>query len=535
MRRAFEHPLAPALGCALFGVVYLIVQPATADMAAHSYRTWLFEQEGLTVWNAQWYGGHHVLGYSLLFAPLAAQIGPALVGVASAVVAVLCFAPLARAGAPSRTSAALATWLFAAGLLSNVTIGRMPFLLGVALAMLAWYCETRCPRLHWRIGSVVLALCAMWASPVAGAFLLLAAAATLLAGGRAAWGTAARLALPALFAGVTLYMLFPEGGTDRFTALTFWPMLALSTAAVALLAPRRRVIWAAGLLYLVVLVGAFAVPSPFGQNALRLGVLAGPSALAIAARRRVPIAALAVVGIGLVYLQWLPAVRAVAEAQGDPSTQPAFQDEARNFLEKVAKPGERVEVALTQNHWEAADIAKVVPIARGWERQLDQKANPIFYDRNKLTAAAYHRWLRDNSVFWVALPNAPLDFSAKQEAHLLEQPPHYLKLVYHSPRWKIWQVLGVDPPASDGAQMLAAGPSWFEVDTRRPTIVRQRYTRYWEAPGACVKRAPGGWTEVDPGSSQIVLVEARFDIERGTSAACKQIEARASLEAKKEP
>ena len=78
MRRAFEHPLAPALGCAIVCAVYLLAQPATADMAAHSYRAWLFQHEGLTVWNAQWYGGHHVLGYSLLFAPLAAAIGPAL-------------------------------------------------------------------------------------------------------------------------------------------------------------------------------------------------------------------------------------------------------------------------------------------------------------------------------------------------------------------------------------------------------------------------------------------------------------------------
>src|SRR6201991_3895471 len=97
MRRAFEHPLAPVLGCALVCVVYLLAQPATADMAAHSYRTWLFQHEGMTVWNAQWYGGHHVLGYSLLFSPLAATIGPAMVGVISAIVAVALFAPLARA------------------------------------------------------------------------------------------------------------------------------------------------------------------------------------------------------------------------------------------------------------------------------------------------------------------------------------------------------------------------------------------------------------------------------------------------------
>ena len=43
------------------------------------------------------------------------------------------------------------------------------------------------------------------------------------------------------------------------------------------------------------------------------------------------------------------------------------------------------------NHWEAADLAKVLPLARGWERQLDQKANPIFYDDEPLTAAEVPR------------------------------------------------------------------------------------------------------------------------------------------------
>ena len=525
MRRAFEHPWAPALGCAILGAVYMLAQPATADMAAHSYRVWLFQKEGLTVWNAQWYGGHHVLGYSLLFAPLAAQAGPALVGAVAAVVAVAAFIPLARSVAATPQAAVAASWLFAAGVVSNLAIGRMPFLLGIALAMGACWCESRInrpPALHWRIASVVLALAAMWASPVAGAFLLLGAAATLLAGGRKSLGTAARLAIPALAGGAALWLLFPEGGTDRFTALAFWPMLVLSAGAVALLTPRKRIIWAAGMLYLIVLIGAFFIPSPFGQNALRLGVLAGPSALALAHRRRVPVAALAFFGIGLVYLQWVPAVRAVAEAHGDPSTKASFQAEARNYLEKVAKPGERVEVPLTRNHWEAADLAKVVPLARGWERQLDQKSNPIFYSSSKLTAASYHGWLRENAVRWVALPNAPLDYSARQESRLLDRGPAYLKLVYHSPRWRIWEVRGTDPPASAGAKMLGAGPTWFEVDTTKPTVVRQRYTRYWSTRGACVRKAPGGWTEVDPGNSGVILVQARFGIDKRPGSGCKE-------------
>ena len=410
MRKAFEHPLAPSLACALVGVVYLIHPPATADMAAHSYRAWLFQHEGLTVWNAQWYGGHHVLGYSLLFAPLAAAFGPALVGVVSAVAAVAIFTGLARAAARTKTAGAVAAWLFTAGVLSNVLIGRMPFLLGIALAVAAWACARR----ERRVIGGVLALGAMWASPVAGFFLMMGAAAKLLADGHKALPTTLWLGIPSLLGGIVMWVLFPEGGTDRFAATAFWPMLVISAAGVALLAPGRRTIYAGGLLYLCVLVGAFVVPSPFGQNALRLGVLAGPSILALAHRRRVPILALAVVGVGLLYLQWLPAVRAVAEAHGDPSTHLAFQAEARDYLARVAKPGERVEVPLTKNHWEAADLAKVVPLARGWERQLDQKANPIFYDNQKLTAATYHDWLRENAVRWVALPAAPLDYSAQE-------------------------------------------------------------------------------------------------------------------------
>src|SRR3954469_16539921 len=230
MRRAFEHPLAPALGCAAVCAVYLLAQPATADMAAHSYRAWLFQHEGLTVWNAQWYGGDHVLGYSLLFAPLAAAIGPALVGVLSAVAAVVLFIPLARAAAASPSAGAAAAWLLTAGVLSNVLIGRMPFLLGIALAVGAWSAA----RSERRVLSGILALFAMLASPVAGVFLMLGALAKLMADGRPALATALWLGVPALLGGAALYVLFPEGGTDRFTATAFWPMLVISAAGVAL-------------------------------------------------------------------------------------------------------------------------------------------------------------------------------------------------------------------------------------------------------------------------------------------------------------
>jgi hypothetical protein len=360
---------------------------------------------------------------------------------------------------------------------------------------------------------VLAALGSVLASPVAGAFLLLAAGARLAGGRRATVQRTALVAIPVLVGGGALALLFPEGGSDRFVATAFWPMLAISAAGVALIGPRRRAWRAAGFLYIAVLLVAFFVPTTFGQNALRLPVLLGPAALLLAPRRGVNKAAMVVVMVGLVYLAWLPAVRAVGEAQGDPSTRASFWTAPRAFLEHNVKPGERVEVAFTQNHWEVAYLATAVQLARGWERQVDEKANPIFYDGRTLTAARYHRWLRRNAVRWVALPEAPLDYSALQEAKIIERDPSYLRLADRSPGWKIYEVADTEPPASDGARMVAAGPDGFDVMASKPTIVRQRFTPYYRSQGGCVTRAAGGWTKVTPYGSGEVRVRARFGLD----------------------
>src|SRR4051794_37938987 len=62
-------------------------------MAGHTYRAWLWHQSGFALWNAQWYGGHHVAGYSLLYPPLAAVAGTRLVGVVAAGAPGLLFPP----------------------------------------------------------------------------------------------------------------------------------------------------------------------------------------------------------------------------------------------------------------------------------------------------------------------------------------------------------------------------------------------------------------------------------------------------------
>jgi hypothetical protein len=443
MRRVLSHRHAPTVATALAAAAYLVWAPRTADMAAHAYRAWLFSHDGLTVWNAQWYGGHHVLGYSLLFAPLGVWPGPAWTGALACVAAAALFAPLAGRAAPA--------WLFALAVLPNLVIGRMPFALGIALGVAAWAAgERRSAR--WRVLCALAALGCVLASPVAGAFLALATTARLLARGRGELPRAAALGLPVLAGGIALTGLFPEGGPDRFVATAFWPMLAVSAAALALLAPGRRAWWLGGALAIAVLVAAFAVPNTFGQNALRLPVLLGPVALALAARpaaaagrraRRAGTRARAarfVVGAALLYLGWLPAVRAVSEAHGDPSTRAEFWSGPRAFLARAARPGERVEVAFTHNHWEVAYLAPTVPLARGWERQVDAEVNPLFYADRPLTAKRYHRWLRADAVRWVLLPSVPLDYSARAEAALLRRGAPFLRPVARGHGWRLFAV-----------------------------------------------------------------------------------------------
>jgi hypothetical protein len=175
-----------------------------------------------------------------------------------------------------------------------------------------------------------------------------------------------------------------------------------------------------------------------------------------------------------------------------------------------------VEVPLTRNHWEAAHLARDHPLARGWHRQLDRKVNPEFYDRDEpLTVEGYERWLREHAVRWVALPDAPLDFSARIERGLLLAGLPYLEPVHTSARWRIWEVRDPQPPVTGSARLTAAGADGFDLEATRPgpVIVRQHGTPYWTvaAGDGCVSRdRASGWTRVDVRRAGVVRVRARF-------------------------
>jgi len=214
----------------LLAAVYLIWSPPSADLAAQTFRTELFEAHGFEVWSNAWYGGVHVPGYSLLFPPLASLIGIRLVGAISAVVAAGLFAALVRPHYGDR--ARVAIWLFGLGAAANLFTGRLTFALGVAVALGALLALDRGrPAL-----AAVLAVLTPAASPVAGLFLAFAAG-VLFVTGRRRDGLV--LGSAALAATALLAFAFPTGGIEPFEANTFTLISAATLILVAVLPPPR--------------------------------------------------------------------------------------------------------------------------------------------------------------------------------------------------------------------------------------------------------------------------------------------------------
>ena len=381
IRRASS--LWPAAVAASLALLAALLQLRGVDLAASVYRVGLFRREGLTLWDSQWYGGHWTLGYSVLFPPVAALLGLKATGALSAAGAAVAFDRLAvaRLGPAARAGTAI----FAVGTLAQVAIGELPFLLGEALALGAlWAASRRC----WS-SAAGLAVAAAAASPLAGAFLGLALVAWLIASWPAQRGRIALAAAGALAPVCLLAVAFPGQGAMPFPAGKFAWMLAVYGALTAAIPRHRRTLRAGVALYVLAVAASFLVPTALGGNISRLGACAGAPLAACLARldRRRALGALVV---PLALLQWSPALGAFTNGD-DPSTHAAYFRPLTAFLHRHAVPAGRVEVIPTRLHWEAAFVAPHVPLARGWERQLDTADNPLFYGRRPLTAGMYRR------------------------------------------------------------------------------------------------------------------------------------------------
>ncbi|MBA3302048.1 MAG: hypothetical protein H0T15_09300, partial [Thermoleophilaceae bacterium] len=306
-----------------------------------------------------------------------------------------------------------------------------------------------------------------------------------------------------------------------FAWSTFVAIPVAVLAFVAVAPARERTLRVGAMLYGAGALLAWQIETPMGSNAARIAELFGlPLLLAVLLERKPGELRASRLALGAALLvpfaAWAlwPTYRDIRDATDDPSVEPGYYEPVARFLRSRAGSPGRVEVPFTKSHWESAELADEVPLARGWQRQLDTERNPIFYD-GLLNPLTYAAWLTENGVRWVALPSAKPDRSSYGERALIERGLPYLRLRWSNSDWRVFEVglphpIAVPERGAD-ARVVALEPASFALDVRRPgpTIVRVRFTPYWEPEGACVEPA-GAWTRVTPSRAGRVEVVARF-------------------------
>ena len=530
--------LYPLLLLGVLLAVWFLWRPPSPDLAAAVYRVHLFSADGFTLWDNNWYGGHYLPDYSLLFPPLAKLLGLHWTGVAAVTLSTLIFWRLVAEHFGSRT--AIASALFALSASGDLFIGRIAFALGVTCGLASVLSVVRGHRLC----AALLSLACAAASPVAAAFLVLAACTDLTTNHRSL--RAALLALPALGLTLALIVLFPEGGYEPFAFTSLLAAVAVSSALVLLLPAREQLLRRGAQLYLVALLLSYIVPSPMGSNAVRFGVLFAPACLvgcveisdiqlAFArasrwwqlARRHDPVRCLRIGRAGAIWLMGLlssalvlwqiagPLEQSIG-ASLDPASQDSFYVPAIRYLESRSEGRPmRIEVPFTSSHWDATILGERFDLARGWERQLDTRYDELFY-APLLTARAYHAWLLETGVRYVALSDAPMDFSSVQEATLIRGGLPFLREVFRSADWRIYAVIGAPPLASGPGALTAMDDDGFTLHVTHPGtfLVRVRYTPYWKIDSGqgTIKESPSGWTLVTADRRGEVAVDAELSL-----------------------
>jgi hypothetical protein len=510
---AREAALCTGLAAVAASLLAWLAPPGN-DLAAHEYQRSLFLVHGFTLWDNFWYAGRYALiGYSVLYYPLAAFLGIWLLAVLTVAVSAAAFALILE-----REWGSTARWAgraFALVWPGVVLLGQLPFALGAALALLCLLALQSGRR--WT-GAVLIVL-TLAASPIA--FLLLAVVLVgVTAGRRLPWR---RVSVPALAlalavaAELAVMRLFPAGGTLEFPVIEAVEAVAFCAGMLALTwrSERARGLRGVVVVYLLVVIAAYAIPSGVGHDVVRLRQLALPLALLAAALGRwrpLPLALAVVVLAGAWNI--LPLAGTWVHSADDPSSQAAVWAGPTKYLRAHLRAGYRVEAVDTSQHWPALYLARAdIPLVRGWFREDDHPVAMLLY--RPFTAAQYVAWLRRLGVAYVVLANAPLDFSSRREAALIRSGQTGLRRVFRAPFVSIYAVprprailTGPGRPT-----VLALRESRLVVRLTRGGTYRLavRWSPYWHASTGCLTPAQGGMLRLQARTAGTVQIG--FDVD----------------------
>lgn len=477
------------------------------DYPAQVYRAGLVRRQGISFWDANWYGGHYTPAYGILVPWLASVVGLAVIAVISTLGSVVLFERLLIDG--HLPHVATGTSAFALMMLVNMYEGRVPFALGVLLGLAAVMFAR---RNRWSPAAVATLLTSL-ASPVAGAFTALAFGVWAISETSSARRQVTRapqlgIAIMALLTVATMSLAFPEGGYFPFNLadmliaaiagpLAWWVLPSLSSSI-------RWGFLAAGLLALPL----FLIPNPMGGNLSRLAVIGAP--LMCAAPRRHTLAHAAIC-LTLLGQQGEPLLR-LPDVVEDPSSKASYYHALIEELRDRSSGPVRVEIPPTESHWEAAYVARHFPLARGWERQLDLRYNPLLYD-STMSSAQYHDWLADNGVSYVAIPDAELESEAVHEVDV-GRGAAYLRQVWSDEHWRLFEVVGSPGLVTGPARLvkMTSGLVRLVVFGTDPVILRMRYASHLTVVGGhgCLSASAGGWTRLQPLTTGRVALRMRL-------------------------
>ena len=489
----------------LLSGAFLFLPLAGTDLSAQVARAHFTKVYGSQPIDFRWYSGAQQYGYSLFSTWIMAVVGTRGVGALSAVVSSLALCLLLVRTRVRRPL--LGGMIGVVCFVSNLVSGRMTFALGVMFGLLGLVCLTLDGHPRARlVGAGVGAFLASAASPVAGLFSGLAGTALLLTGRRRdGLVTALAAAVPI---GV-LSTVFGEGGWMNFNQLDMIKSVGLSVAVALLVPARYRAVRIGAVLSAAGILLSYLVHTPVGSNSTRLAIMFAIPL--IAATMRVDSvrhgAALLVV-----LTAWQPPliIGDLLDAGGPAAHRPYYAP----LLTELARrePLGRVEVPPTRDYWESVYVADTVPIARGWMRQVDIERNPLFFD-GTLDAVSYQKWLYDNGVEYVALPDTKLSWVGRGEAELIRTGLPYLRPVWRSQHWTLYEVLGARTVVEQPGRLVDSTATGITLQVSQPgrVLVRVRFTHWLtvEGPAACIEPA-GRWSRLVASQPGIYHIGSRL-------------------------
>ncbi len=478
-------PLIAGTVAVVLCVAYLCAPLMGGDLSAQLARADFAGAHPVSPVDLRWFGGTQPFGYSLWVPALMAALTARVVGAIAAVVAtVLATRLMQRAGASRPVVGGIAAAVCQA---SNLAEGRVAFAAGLAFALAT--IDLLSGRFRWRYSTaVVTAVLAGAANPVAALLLWLCALVALL---RRQVLAAAVLVLASAIPVAVIAGVFSEGGRQLFNT-TDAIRAALASLLVAIVVPtRHQIVRLGAVLGLVMVAAAYLLPTPVGGNSIRLTLLFAVPVVAAFVDWRPWLAALAVIAAIVVQT---PVTLGTLTGAGAPATDASYYTPLLNEIKAQGQLTGRVEVPEENGHWESYYVARHVPLARGWLRQLDTELNDDVFYKFTPTAASYQTFLTDNAVEFVAVPDARLTYYGKRESALINGGLSYLDPIWRNDHWTLYRVANAVPIVEAPGVLVSmnADSLTFTAPPGSSVKINVRWLRWLDtstADGSCISRS----------------------------------------------